>query len=102
MLPGEGGSKTRFLFLMKKRINVTKEKTTISRQKPFSFSSQDVCRQDKDMGPCVGRFKKWYYDPMRQTCKEFIFGGCEGNGNRFSSQQECESVCVVLDETALR
>ena len=31
-------------------------------------------------------------------CKSFTFGGCEGNGNRFSSQEECESVCFLMEE----
>ncbi len=50
---------------------------------------------DKDIGPCVGRFKKWFYDRKRGACNEFTFGGCEGNGNRFSSSDECESVCLL-------
>jgi hypothetical protein len=37
---------------------------------------------EKDPGPCVGRFYKWFYDNRRKQCKEFTFGGCEGNGNR--------------------
>eukprot|EP00094_Tigriopus_californicus_P005670 TCALIF_05465-PA protein Name:"Similar to Ppn Papilin (Drosophila melanogaster)" AED:0.16 eAED:0.17 QI:0/0/0/0.82/0.81/0.82/34/0/2463 len=62
------------------------------------FKNQDVCSMPKDIGPCLGRFKKWFYDANVRKCKEFAFGGCEGNGNRFSSQEECETICVVLDE----
>ena len=65
------------------------------------FRDQDVCRMDKDIGPCVGRFRKWFYDKRRGNCQEFTFGGCEGNGNRFSSQEECESVCLLLEEPEL-
>lgn len=67
-----------------------------------AFRDQDVCNQDSDIGPCVGRFKKWTYDRATRRCKVFTFGGCEGNGNRFSSIEECESVCVVGEEPTLR
>ena len=77
----------------------------------------------QDIGPCKGRFTKWSFDTQVGKCKEFTFGGCEGNGNRcrkiiaginrrphsslhtsvfrFSSQEECETVCVVYDEMSL-
>lgn len=31
-------------------------------------------------------------------CGQFAYGGCEGNGNRFSSEEECEYVCVTHQE----
>ena len=39
-----------------------------------------------------------YYNTRRGECQEFTFGGCEGNGNRFSNQEECESVCLFNQE----
>ena len=56
----------------------------------------------KDIGPCRGRFVKWYYDDETNKCRKFTFGGCEGNGNRFSSEDECESVCVFQEERLIR
>ena len=47
--------------------------------------------------PCIFR----YFDKTAGKCKNFAFGGCEGNGNRFSSQEECESVCFLLEEPEL-
>jgi hypothetical protein len=35
---------------------------------------------------------------FRKSCKEFTFGGCEGNGNRYTTQSECESVCLLQEE----
>ena len=55
-----------------------------------------------DIGPCHGRFIKWQYDAGRRECRSFTFGGCEGNGNRFSSKEECESVCLIREEPAFR
>ncbi|XP_071454258.1 papilin isoform X2 [Hetaerina americana] len=62
------------------------------------FRGQDVCSSPRDTGPCRGRFVKWYYDMVTGICREFIFGGCEGNGNRFSSALECEAVCHHKEE----
>ena len=62
------------------------------------FRDQDVCNMEKDRGKCIGRFQKWYFDKNGGKCKSFTFGGCEGNGNRFSSQEECESVCFLMEE----
>ncbi|KAJ8880674.1 hypothetical protein PR048_017144 [Dryococelus australis] len=45
------------------------------------------------VGPCRGRQSNWYYDPASDTCKEFEYGGCQGNGNRFADQQACEERC---------
>lgn len=32
------------------------------------------------------------------TCQEFNYGGCLGNGNRFSSLEECSSICLNKEE----
>jgi hypothetical protein len=33
---------------------------------------QDVCSMEKDYGPCVGRFYKWYYDNRYQYLENFL------------------------------
>lgn len=35
----------------------------------------------------------WYYNATTKKCEQFVYGGCEGNGNRFESKIECESNC---------
>ena len=37
--------------------------------------------------------KMYYFDVATRTCSSFLFGGCKGNENRFSSLEECESSC---------
>ena len=32
-----------------------------------------------------------------RTCKQFMYTGCDGNGNRFSSEQECATECIYRD-----
>ncbi len=53
-----------------------------------------ICALEKDVGPCRGRFTRWYYDFSVHRCQEFTYGGCRGNNNRFRSFEECHSMCV--------
>ncbi|XP_070527125.1 papilin isoform X2 [Cardiocondyla obscurior] len=62
------------------------------------FHGQDMCNLSVDSGPCRGAFRKYYYEPNSRTCREFIYGGCDGNANRFSTISECESICVHHEE----
>lgn len=57
-----------------------------------------MCNLPVDPGPCRGAFRKYYYEPGLRTCHEFIYGGCDGNANRFSTIAECESICVHHEE----
>ncbi|BFZ03061.1 hypothetical protein BsWGS_06100 [Bradybaena similaris] len=52
------------------------------------------CYLDKQEGPCKQALKRLYYDPRANTCKEFIYGGCEGNDNNFNTFEECEQACI--------
>ena len=51
------------------------------------------CTLRPEPGPCKGLFKKFYYDPARNVCRSFIYGGCQGVVP-FAEQQECERTCV--------
>lgn len=28
-------------------------------------------------------------------CSRFWYGGCDGNGNRYKSKEECDQICVM-------
>ena len=60
----------------------------------------DVCRLPPDGGPCRGSFRKYYFDRASLQCQELRYGGCRGNGNRFSSLDECQSLCLQRSELA--
>ncbi|KYB26517.1 Papilin-like Protein [Tribolium castaneum] len=62
------------------------------------FRGQDVCTMPMDRGPCRAYTPKYYYDRGVGRCASFIYGGCGGNGNRFSSSEECEKICVTHEE----
>ncbi|KAK7086885.1 Spondin-1 [Halocaridina rubra] len=56
---------------------------------------EEVCMQEREMGPCRGRFRRWYFDTISQSCKEFSYGGCRGNRNNFESYDECQLMCAM-------
>ncbi len=64
--------------------------TSTSTASPIS----DICEQPYDSGPCRGYFPRWYYSRDDNSCKQFIYGGCDGNSNRFETRNECETRCV--------
>ena len=37
------------------------------------------CKQDPDPGPCEAYIPAYYFDEDEGKCKEFIYGGCDGN-----------------------
>lgn len=52
------------------------------------------CSEPLDPGPCRDYLVRWYYDPIANTCAQFWFGGCMGNGNRFETERSCLQTCV--------
>nr|XP_029723407.1 papilin-like isoform X4 [Aedes albopictus] len=57
------------------------------------YRGVDVCQDAKDSGPCGETIPRYYYDTRTRACHPFNYSGCEGNGNRFATAQECESTC---------
>lgn len=37
--------------------------------------------------------ERFYFNPSKQDCSVFIYGGCGGNGNNFVSKRECLDFC---------
>ncbi|XP_068619320.1 papilin [Battus philenor] len=58
-----------------------------------AFRNIDVCRYPVDPGPCRSFESKFYFDAAYSRCQEFLYGGCHGGPNRFSTFEECEQVC---------
>ncbi|XP_069769786.1 collagen alpha-1(XXVIII) chain-like isoform X2 [Narcine bancroftii] len=53
-----------------------------------------ACDEPLDQGPCRSYVIKWYFDNTANSCAQFWYGGCEGNMNRFLTQDECHSKCL--------
>ncbi|EFO15257.2 hypothetical protein LOAG_13253 [Loa loa] len=58
------------------------------------YRNSDVCTMKMDRGHCELGITKWYYNMDAGECHIFIYTGCGGNGNRFSSKAECEHLCT--------
>lgn len=58
-----------------------------------SIKTEDKCLLPMDIGPCKMAKKMFYFNVATRTCSSFLFGGCKGNENRFSSLEDCESSC---------
>lgn len=52
-----------------------------------------LCDKTPDTGPCKARVPAFYYDALTKSCKSFIYGGCGGNKNRFTSHETCLNTC---------
>lgn len=52
-----------------------------------------VCTQPMQIGPCKAAVNRFYYDPNKNKCKEFSWGGCQPNGNNFQNKKVCNKVC---------
>ncbi|XP_075861856.1 tissue factor pathway inhibitor isoform X4 [Microcebus murinus] len=52
------------------------------------------CALKADDGPCKAMMKRFFFNIFTQQCEEFVYGGCEGNQNRFDSLEECKKICV--------
>jgi hypothetical protein len=50
------------------------------------------CSLPPHPGTCDAAFDVWYYSPSG-TCEPFTFGGCEGNSNRFATEEDCYATC---------
>lgn len=49
-------------------------------------------------GPCTQWQTRYYFNSQRQACEPFTYGGCDGTGNRFNDQYECQTVCIAARE----
>ncbi|CAL1298887.1 unnamed protein product [Larinioides sclopetarius] len=53
------------------------------------------CFEPPKKGLCKDSLSRWYYDSNSGQCREFIYGGCEGNGNSYMTFHECMEYCAV-------
>lgn len=58
----------------------------------------DACSSEPEEGTCNRQTTKYYFDTSSRQCQQFVYTGCGGNPNRFSSSEECESICLQNEE----
>lgn len=61
---------------------------------PEPVAADPLCGVPFDLGPCRNYEIRWYYDRQANACAKFWYGGCEGNKNRFNTEEECKRTCV--------
>uniref|UniRef100_A0A3P8VAF0 BPTI/Kunitz inhibitor domain-containing protein n=1 Tax=Cynoglossus semilaevis TaxID=244447 RepID=A0A3P8VAF0_CYNSE len=57
------------------------------------LSSSDRCLEPMTEGSCSDYVLLWYFHPRSRECRPFVYSGCGGNRNRFSTRQECQIWC---------
>nr|XP_058955453.1 carboxypeptidase inhibitor SmCI-like [Pocillopora verrucosa] len=63
-----------------------------------SVQAADICHLPPENGPCKAYIPRYYFDPAVGECKEFIYGGCQGNENNFMTKEACEAMCILPDK----
>uniref|UniRef100_A0A0K8RML4 Putative salivary kunitz domain protein n=1 Tax=Ixodes ricinus TaxID=34613 RepID=A0A0K8RML4_IXORI len=63
----------------------------------------EKCKLPPDDGPCRARIPSFYFDYQdTKKCREFMYGGCEGNANNFETLDECQKECPARNKTKRR
>jgi hypothetical protein len=53
----------------------------------------DPCTQPAVPGDCQAALPRWYYSSLSGHCEVFVWGGCGGNDNNFSTRDTCQAAC---------
>nr|CAD2164986.1 unnamed protein product [Meloidogyne enterolobii] len=76
-------------------LNICREElTTVD----TSNDEKSACDVDIDPGSCGGIFMRYGFDRRTAQCRQFQYGGCEGNGNNFASLLDCRRRCLEEPE----
>ncbi|XP_049527513.1 papilin [Dermacentor silvarum] len=79
--------------LMSLNINATRNFTL-----PGAKVDNFACLSKPDQGPCFAAIPRYYFDNSTSTCKEFTYGGCEGNPNNYETVEQCKASCAPETE----
>lgn len=63
----------------------------------FCILETEVCLLPKKVGPCDPwpEITRYYYNHKKRECEEFIWGGCQANGNNFETSAACKEACIA-------
>nr|D2Y488.1 RecName: Full=Kunitz-type serine protease inhibitor conotoxin Cal9.1a; AltName: Full=Conkunitzin-Cal9.1a; Flags: Precursor [Californiconus californicus]ADB04231.1 conotoxin Cal 9.1a precursor [Californiconus californicus] len=57
-------------------------------------TKRDVCELPFEEGPCFAAIRVYAYNAETGDCEQLTYGGCEGNGNRFATLEDCDNACA--------
>jgi trypsin inhibitor len=55
--------------------------------------SNDLCALPQVSGPCDAYAPSFWHNPKTGVCEPFVYGGCDGNANRFATRAACLAAC---------
>jgi hypothetical protein len=53
----------------------------------------DICSLPPETGACLALIPRFYFDPDTAQCRQFSWGGCGGNANKFETREACQAAC---------
>jgi len=54
----------------------------------------EACSAPPVTGTCEAYIESWYHDAATGICRPFVYGGCDGNKNRYASRYDCLQACA--------
>ncbi|CAB1332796.1 unnamed protein product [Coregonus sp. 'balchen'] len=58
-------------------------------------AAEAVCDLPVNHGSCFAMLVMYYYNTEERNCRIFHYGGCQGNGNRFETREQCQQTCMA-------
>jgi len=55
--------------------------------------SNEACSLPQQTGPCEAYVPSFWHNPKTGLCEPFVYGGCDGNANRFPTRDACLAAC---------
>lgn len=74
--------------------NYEADPTTNASMMHAATQTAHVCQMEPDPGHCSAELIKFFYDSTSQRCRQFIYGGCDGNQNNFVTEDDCLRTCL--------
>ncbi|ELT95275.1 hypothetical protein CAPTEDRAFT_227921 [Capitella teleta] len=59
----------------------------------YATEVPEYCSLPPETGNCRASIPMFHYNSSLRECVEFIYGGCPGNDNRFSTKEDCIRTC---------
>ena len=54
----------------------------------------DKCALPMQVGPCKAHIPMFYFNKASGSCLPFVYGGCFGNANQFTTLNQCKQNCA--------